>query len=147
MKAFLINPRHCSITEVEYDDSMQAIYEYIDATLMDTVLLNEDRDVAYVDDEGLYHTAFFWKFRDFPNPIAGNGLVLGTNAAGESISPVSETMETLEASVTFISRETAISMAEAADNVGKQWAEKSDSNIFMSAADIIKDQEYSGGSD
>jgi len=150
MKAFLIDPEQHSITEFEYDGSMQAIYETIDATLFDSIILNDARDVAYVDDEGLYNSHFYWRYKDYPHPIAGKGMVLGTDAAGESISPVTETIESLELSVRFITTKTAIAMGEAIDAMNVRYMETHPDGpvIFCSSsADIIKDKAYDGESD
>ena len=149
MLAYLIDPEHHSITEVEYDGTMQGIYENIDATLMDAVRIN-DTDVVYVDDEGLYNCDFYWRYGDYPHPIAGKGLVLGTDREGESISPVSTDMEDLETNVHFITTQTAVAMGEAIDAQNRKYLEEHPNGpvIFAgSAAEIIKDKVYSDESD
>jgi len=149
MKSFLIDPEHNAITEFEYDGSMQGIYETIDATMFDAVRIN-DVDVVYVDDEGLYNSNFYWAYGEYPHPIAGKGMVLGTDNQGESISPVRITMEDLELNVRFISRATAIKMGEELDAQNHAYMEKNpDAPIIFgaSAADIIKDKVYDGESD
>ena len=143
MKAFLIDPSQCSITEVEYDDSnYRNICKMIGAELFDVVRLNEAGDVAYVDDNGLFSDKPFFKYHDYPYPLAGKALVLGTDSKGESISPVTETIETLEENVTFISTNTAILMGEIIDAVNAETKKiYGDSFIAMPVADIIKERE------
>jgi len=150
MKAILINPEFHSITEVEYNGKLQDMYELIDCTLIDAVRINADGDTVYVDDEGLYNSNFYWVYEDYPHPLAGKGLVLGTDMAGESISPVTETIERLERSVRFVTLQTAIAMGEEIDAKNRRYMEAHPDGpvIFCgSAADILKDKSYSGESD
>jgi len=149
MKAILIDPALHAITEIEYDGSMQMIYESIDATLFDSVSLNEHRDIVYVDDEGLYKDNAYWRYGEYSQPLAGKGFVLGTNHEGESISPTI-TVEQLEAQIVFITVKTAIAMADELDAQNRRYMEANpDAPIIFgaSAADILKDREYSGESD
>lgn len=150
MKAILINPEHHSITEVEYSGTLQDMYELIDCTLIDAIRINEHGDTVYVDDEGLYNSNFYWTSGDYPHPIAGSGLVLGTDMAGESISPVTTTVEKLENSVRFITLPIAIAMGEEIDAKNRRYMEEhpDGSVIFCaSTADILKDKAYDGESD
>jgi hypothetical protein len=142
MKAYLIDPELHAITEFEYDGSMQDIYETIDATMFDAIRINDDGDVVYVDDEGLYNSTHYWAYGEYPHPIAGKGMVLGTDSHGESIAPVI-TLEKLEDRVRFISSPTAIAMGEALDAMNQAWLEENpDAPVIFgtSAADIIKDK-------
>jgi hypothetical protein len=146
MQTFIIDPETRSITEAETDGSIQDIYKLIGCNLIDIVMLNDAEDVLYVDDEGLYNSPHFFKFGDYPNPLAGKSLVLGTDSEGESTEPTLITLEELEASVTFISRETAIGMAEAAEAEARALTPEIEargfSHVIMSAADIIRDSSY-----
>lgn len=139
--AYLIDPETSSISEVETDYSSRSIYKLIDAQLFDVVYINDQRDVIYVDDEGLFHSKHFFRIEGYPSPLAGKGLVLGTDNEGETISPISETIETLEAKITFITSEVAIKMAEVLDAVNEEQKKiYGDSYIALPVADIIKDQ-------
>jgi len=143
MKAYLIDPELHAITEFEYDGSMQGIYETIDATMFDVVRINDEGDVVYVDDEGLYNASFYWAYEDYPHPLAGKGMVLGTDYQGESCAPTRVTLEQLEDSVRFISMATAIEMGEALDAMNRAYMEENpDAPIIFgaSAADILKDK-------
>ena len=87
-KAILIDPTEKTITEVDYDElgSYRQIYELIDADLFDVLRL-DDGDAIYVDDEGLYNKQDYFLYGEYPQPLAGRGLVLGTDEEGETIAP------------------------------------------------------------
>lgn len=87
--AVLIDPATRSITEVEYDGDYKSIYKLIGASCFDVVRIDRD-DTIFVDDEGLLNgkgmrTGFF-VYGNYPQPLAGKGLVLGTDEEGESVS-------------------------------------------------------------
>jgi len=70
----------------------QGYCECIDKVVVNTftiVELNDNRDTMFVDDEGLLKLPkYFFQWRGYDQPLAGKGLILGTNDEGESISPV-----------------------------------------------------------
>lgn len=87
MQAFLIDPFDQTVTAVEYSGNYQDIYKLIGASLFDVVRIRKG-DSIYVDDEGLFREEqAFFKHKDYPNPLAGKALVLGTNDEGDSIEP------------------------------------------------------------
>ena len=143
MLAFLINPNNKSITEVTYTGMLRDIYEHVGASLLCTCDINKAGDTIYLDDEGLMNKKLFFKLTGCKNPLAGKGLVLGTDPQGNSISPVTETLESLEEKITFIGIETAIRMAEAADRQGKNWEKTNIGHIYIPTADLIKNAGYS----
>ena len=88
MKAYLIDPYECTITQVEYSGDFEEIYKLIDCDYFDCVGFNEFRDTLYVDDEGLYKdNKEFFMIDGYPQPLVGKALVLGTNREGDSIAP------------------------------------------------------------
>lgn len=90
MKAFFINPSIQNITTVDYDGDWRKINRMIDAIRgnFDVVRLYENGDAAFVDDEGLYvENQQFWIHRNYPTPLAGKSLLLGTDDEGDSIAP------------------------------------------------------------
>lgn len=143
MLAFLIDPSTKSITEVNYTGMLRDIYEHIGASLFCTYNLNSVGDTIYLDDEGLMNKKPFFKLEGCKNPLAGKGLVLGTDLQGVSISPVTETIESLEDKITFIGLKTAIRMAEAADRAGRNWAGTNPGHIYIPTAGLIKNAGYS----
>jgi hypothetical protein len=90
MKAILIDVINEEVKEVNYDDNIDTIYKHLKCSLFDVVHIG-DKDTLYVDDEGLLNinedSKFFVLFNsDLMQPIAGNGLILGSNFEnGESI--------------------------------------------------------------
>lgn len=89
MKAYLIDPFERTVTEVQYNGEYRHIYELIKADTYTAVQITPQQDVIFLDDEGLYageHQRFFL-YSDYPQPLAGRGLVLGTDREGESVEP------------------------------------------------------------
>jgi len=90
MKAILIDPWKCEISEVEYDGNWKNIPKYLTCDLFTCVYppyLNGD--VIYVDDEGLYvEDQRFFLFEGAGTPLAGYGLILGTDGEGNSVDAV-----------------------------------------------------------
>lgn len=87
-KGILINVKDETITEVEVRDGIDGIYEQVGCQIFEVVGLNETNDI-YVDEEGLLgltpDTKFF-SVEGYPQPLAGNGLVLGFNhETGDSV--------------------------------------------------------------
>ncbi len=104
MKAFFINPSTQNITTVDYDGDWRKINRMIDAIRgnFDVVRLYENGDAAFVDDEGLYaEEQMFWIHKNYPTPLAGKSLLLGTDDEGDSISPAT-TIEQLNDDIHFI---------------------------------------------
>lgn len=94
MRAILIDPHAQTIAEVEHNGDFRQIYELIKAECFTTIRL-DDRNALYLDDEGLYkpEQAFF-EFGTYPQPLAGRGLILGFNHAGETV-PATISIDTI----------------------------------------------------
>jgi hypothetical protein len=95
MRAYLINPFKRTITEVDYpgDGEPDTIYKMLstpehEVTVFDCARINDRGDGIYVDDEGLFKelTSFF-HVSGYHTPLCGCGLVLGTDAEGNSAPP------------------------------------------------------------
>lgn len=87
MQAVLIDPYKEEVTNVEYNGDYKQIYEHIQADCFTLVRLR-DRDDVFVDDEGLLKVTGATKFfmiEDYPQPLAGYGLILGNDGEGESV--------------------------------------------------------------
>ena len=91
MKAYLIDPKQQTITQVEHDASdYRNISRTIGCDYFTTVVLNEHDDTIYLDDEGLLYMDIKYMFQIDNNEnfcYAGKGLVLGTDEEGESCEP------------------------------------------------------------
>jgi hypothetical protein len=102
MRAILIDPFTQTIEEVDYSGDYKDIYGLIECDLFTTVYLpNTSDDTLFVDDEGLYvENQRFFKIDGFEQPLAGCGLLLGTDKEGESTDCMS-TVEEVKAIVTW----------------------------------------------
>lgn len=103
MHAYLIDPFTQTITQVEYSGDYQEIYKLTDCDTFTCVGINEFGDTVFVDDEGLINgkQQEFFMIANYPDPLAGKGLVLGTDDEGDSVSP-SITLEQLKAQVDWV---------------------------------------------
>lgn len=102
MKAYLIDPEHMAVSAVDYDGDYRNIYKLIGAECFDVARINEDGDGIFVDDEGLLRSGVQPAFQTslYHSPLVGKGLVLGTDAEGNSISP-KITMAELASTLSF----------------------------------------------
>lgn len=86
--AILIDPIAMTVTEVTWNGDYHHIYQLTDCETYDCARINKHGDGIFVDDEGLFkeEQAFFWH-EDYPQPLAGKGLILGCDEQGESVAP------------------------------------------------------------
>jgi len=112
MKAYLIDPFTKTISMVEYSGDYNEIYKLIECDTIYKLIecdtftcadFNEFGDTVFVDDEGLINgkDQEFFLIGDYPTPLAGKALVLGTNQEGESVEP-SMTIEQVAVRVDWI---------------------------------------------
>lgn len=104
MKAYLIDPFTRTVSQVEYSGDYQQIYSFIDCDTFTCADFNDKGDTVFVDDEGLINgkPQEFFLVDGYPTPLAGKGLVLGTNQEGESVEP-SITLSELDDAIQWIS--------------------------------------------
>lgn len=107
-KAHLIDPVEQTVTEVEIDrdNGIEDLYKHLHCSIFTFVEINDKHDGIYVDDEGLYApNQVFFLHKDYPyQPLAGYGLVIGTEwETGDSQDPTVTLEETREA-ITFMSQ-------------------------------------------
>lgn len=85
MKGILIDPVTKTVTEVDYTGNYKNIYVHLGVDCF-TVVGISPTETIFVDDEGLYREDqkyFIWK--GYYQPLAGKGLILGIDKAGESV--------------------------------------------------------------
>lgn len=100
MKGILIDPKARTITEVEVEKGIDAIYALIQAGTFDCVYINPHNSV-FVDDNGLLNDPeFFFILKGYPQPLAGRGLILGCDDEGESCS-ATVTLDWAQHNITF----------------------------------------------
>ena len=105
MKAILIDVKNQEIKEIEHDNTLENIYNLIDCRVFDVVRI-DDVNSIFVDDEGLLQqNQLYFSYND--RALAGSGLILGVDNAGESIASTL-TVEDVEAKVQWLSEVYAI---------------------------------------
>lgn len=113
MKAYFIDSENRTITETEIKN-WQEISPKIGCELF-TIVGMENSDSLYVDDEGLLKPQNnFFLYSEYPQPLAGNGIVLGTNDEGESVEP-KISLDELKSKITFMNRAQAYIWAKEND--------------------------------
>jgi len=115
MKAYLIDVAAETVTEVPYNGDYQTMYPLLKCSTFTTATPRglKGRDTIFVDDEGLLtltSASKFFLFEGYPQPLVGNGLVMGCNAAGESTSPKTP-LEYVKSKVKFLTLEQARAIA------------------------------------
>lgn len=104
-KAILIDTKNRSFREVTITDGdeLKQIYDHVDCELFQCVDI-DDVNTIYVDEERLYkQDKEFFTIKGYPEPIPGNGLVLGSDhETGESMS-TTLTLQEIKDSVKFYS--------------------------------------------
>ena len=102
MQAILINPFDKTIEEVDYSGDWRDISSLLECDIFTTAYFADTPDSVYVDDEGLYvEDQAFFTIGDYPQPLAGRGLILGCNDEGDSVD-CKTTLEEAKAMVTFL---------------------------------------------
>lgn len=103
--AHLIDPVKRIVTLVTIRGDYTELYKHLHCQIFTAVQINNMQDTIYVDDEGLYvDNQLFFYHKNYPSqPLAGYGLVVGTDEEGESVNPKVTLEETIQA-VTFMSR-------------------------------------------
>ena len=144
MQGILINPEEKTVTVVE-DIEDGDINKLIEASLLDVVRL-EYNDAIYVDDEGLFMKHDFFAVDGLPNPLAGRGLVLGTDSEGYSTDPIHD-LTAISNMVKFISFDRALEMAQLVDTAGREREQEFKENgaigyIYVPVAEILEQARY-----
>lgn len=90
MRAILIDPFKCEVTEIDYDNSnFENLYPLLSHESMPvdcfTVVDFGDGETLYVDDEGLLKSPERGFILGNSQPLAGKGVILGSDDEGNSI--------------------------------------------------------------
>ncbi|RTM09655.1 MAG: DUF3846 domain-containing protein [Hyphomicrobiales bacterium] len=125
LTAYLVDVEKRTIRAVTFDagNSLDEIRRHIGCRMIDMVRIDRSHSIV-VDDNGLTdELTCFTVLKDYPSPLAGNLLIVGNDAAGETVSPrrpiediagmltirfpvLSPTFEVLDGPVVFGSRVT-----------------------------------------
>ena len=104
MKAILINPKEEIIRVISYDGDYKSIYQILECRAFECVYPFKNEDTIYIDEEGLLkdsNYSFAIKCDDGTTiSLMGKGLILGTDAEGESIECQSK-LDDIKSRVTF----------------------------------------------
>ena len=102
MKALLIDSKNRMITKIEIGEHFTEISKAIGCEVFAAPHIMQNNDTLYCDDEGLLKDPqHFFLLDSYPQPIAGNGLILGCDNEGESVD-VSMSLMELSNKVTFM---------------------------------------------
>jgi hypothetical protein len=109
VRAILIDPFTCAVTEVEHDASdYRNIYSLISHEVHPVHCFTcaysswlRPGEAIFVDDNGLLNRPVrFFKFADYAQPLAGKGLILGSSKSGKTIGATSKLL-TITSAVVF----------------------------------------------
>lgn len=92
MRGLIIDPKAKTISPVDTDGSLDDMYRLMNCDDINSVRVTRD-DMLWVDGEGFLKPDLpVFRLAGYGHPLAGKGLVLGIDAAGEScsVSPVAE---------------------------------------------------------
>lgn len=90
IKVIKVNATAHTVTEVEIEDTLEAYYREIGCELITAAYPKSltRGDCIFVDDEGLLHEPKpFFMYTGYPQPLAGNGLIVGVDEDGNTVSP------------------------------------------------------------
>jgi hypothetical protein len=105
MKAILIDAKNREVKEVEIKGDLESWYEAIGCGMVECALYFDNHDSIMVDEEGLFNDQCdeFFFVKGGHQPFAGNGLVVGTDNMGESVS-TKITVDEVKSKVKFMNR-------------------------------------------
>lgn len=113
MQAILIDPfrRNISYVDISENNSMQDFYRHLHCDICEVAAyINNENDCLLVDEEGLFkETQEFFVWTGMNNPLAGYGLITGTDGDGNTVAPTI-TIKEVEEKVIFISRRVAVTV-------------------------------------
>ena len=83
-KGYLVDPTERTITQVD----VVRPADLIGCSTITASAFNDAGDVVYVDDEGLLKgPTDFFLIEGYPQPLAGKGVVVGTDDEGDDVEP------------------------------------------------------------
>jgi hypothetical protein len=85
MKAILVNAVERTVKEVELGSDYREINRFIGCRCFTVARYLDKGDAVFADDEGLLHNPrHFVEIGAYPEPIAGNLLIVGSTPDGDS---------------------------------------------------------------
>ena len=87
MRGILIDPESRLICGIEVGKGLQPGYDLIGCSVFTCVPM-AGGDAIYIDDDGLFKPGLrSFMISGYPEPLFGRGLILGSNAKGNSCAP------------------------------------------------------------
>ena len=99
MRIILIDPEKETVTEVQMENGLKAIYEMLDCKIFCVPMNYENKDAMYSDDESWLRyegTEKGFMFPTWTYPIIGKSLIIGTDDEGESVDAKSKVTDFTE---------------------------------------------------
>lgn len=85
MRGILIDPFTRTVSEIEFNGGLAAIYELLGVECITSISVGQS-DTLYLDDEGLMvpkDQQEYWQWPGSNQPYAGRGLILGADEDGD----------------------------------------------------------------
>ena len=102
MRAIVINAKDRTITETEIDASLQSLQQIVGGLIQPVYDGLDDAHHCYVNEEGLLNSPeHFFMFRDGHQPLAGNGVIVGSGLVADE-APCTLPLEWVKERVTFM---------------------------------------------
>lgn len=107
LKAILINPENKTVTVIELERGLDAIYKAMDCDIFACPITYPNEDSLYCDDEGLFKAQKGGVImKNWNYPILGKMLVIGSNDEGDSVD-VKSTVEFFTEQIKWLSEDEA----------------------------------------
>lgn len=111
IQAILINPTLKTIEIVALKPTLKNIVKLLECSLITTTYFDDTNDVCYIDDEGLINgDKDFFVIGNNPQPLAGNGLIMGSIQGKEGVDDTNPhcSLEEIRDMVTFLDKGTFV---------------------------------------
>lgn len=115
MKTILIDPFERKVAALELiGEGLDPIYAAIHADCFSIVALDDKGDALFIDDDGLFRERQeFFAIGNYPHPLAGRSVLLGTDDEGNTTPPRAG-LEQVQRAVRWLSGAEAVTMHAAA---------------------------------
>ena len=102
MRAIIINAKDRTITATEIDGSLKSLQQIVGGLIEPVYDGLDDSHHCYVNEEGLLdHPQHLFMFKDGHQPLAGNGVIVGSGLIADE-APCTLSVEWLKERVTFM---------------------------------------------
>ena len=107
MRAIVINAKDRTVTLAEIDGSLKALQQIVGGLIQPVYDGLDDAHHCYVNEEGLLNSPeHFFMFRDGHQPLAGNGVIVGSGLIADE-APCTLSLDWVRERVTFMDMQAA----------------------------------------